>query len=105
MASQTSPKTIPSARKATGTFICGPEAGIFVEVSQKGEIIIATLYLQAIQKLRHAVPEKCPRHRKSSCNTTGHGTTFFVYAWRRFMRTAGNIFPIHPPFGPSLLKL
>jgi hypothetical protein len=85
--------------------VCGPEAGIFVEVLQKGEIINATLYLQTIQKLRHAVPEKHPKHRKSSCYTTGHGPTFFACAWREFMRTAGDIFPIHPPFGPSLLEL
>jgi hypothetical protein len=96
MASQTSPKTIPSARKATGTFVCGPEARIFVEVLQKGEIISATLYLQTIQNLCHAVPEKRPRHRKSSCSRTGHGLTFFFCAWRGLIRNLRNFFPIHP---------
>jgi len=58
MASQTSPETTPSARKATETVVCGPEAGLVVEVSQKNEIIIATLYLQTIQTFRCAVPDK-----------------------------------------------
>lgn len=105
MVSQTLPKTIPSARKATGTVICGPEVGIFVEVLQRGEIINATLYLQTIQKLRQAVPEKRPRHRITSYNTTGYGPTFFVCAWTGFMRRTVKIFPIHPTFGLSLLEL
>jgi hypothetical protein len=95
MASHTSPKTITSARKAIGTIICGPEAGTFVWVLQKFEVTNATLYFQTTQKLRHAVRDKTPRHRKPSCNMEGHELEFFVCAWRGFVRTAGNVYPIH----------
>lgn len=62
---------MPSARQATGTVVGAREAGIFVEVLQKGEITNATLYFQTIQKLRHAVPDKPLRHKKASCNKAG----------------------------------
>ena len=57
------PKTMPSAKKITGTIFWDAEGCIFIEFLEPGKTIIAARYVQTLLKLRRALRDKCPRRK------------------------------------------
>jgi hypothetical protein len=90
------PKTVPLARKVTGTDFWDSEGCILVGFLEKGWTTNAARYVQTLNKLRRALREKLPKENCRPFHMTMRGLTLHVWPCRQFKRTAGNCSSIHP---------